>query len=72
MSLVSFFQIVMTLFRLERRDGPNPSGDKFCQAECQRSRSVSRSDLQSRYAEETDSRITEIGQMRMKGIEFPG
>lgn len=46
--------------------------NEFCQAECQRSRSVSRSDLQSRYAEETDSRITEIGQMRMKGIEFPG
>ena len=46
--------------------------NEFCQSECQRSRSVSRSDLQSRYAEETDSRITEIGQMRMKGIEFPG
>ena len=45
--------------------------DKFCQAEGQRSRSVNRSGLQSRYSEETESRIAEISEWGWTGPNLP-
>jgi hypothetical protein len=46
--------------------------NEFCQSEYQRNRSVSRSGLQGRCAEETDLRITEISRMGVEEIEFTG
>jgi mRNA-degrading endonuclease toxin of MazEF toxin-antitoxin module len=46
--------------------------NEFCQAVCQKNRSISRSGLQGRCAEETDSRITEISRMGVEEIELTG